>query len=109
MSYKDKQKQKEYQRQYFLNNKELYYKRNQESVQRIYDWINKIKSGPCTDCHQKFPSVCMDFDHLDRKTKINNVATLVRMNNFKKVKEEISKCELVCSNCHRIRTYIKNC
>ncbi len=24
---------------------------------------------------------------------------------FKKLMEEISKCELICSNCHRLRTF----
>lgn len=45
----------------------------------------------------------MDFDHIDPTTKIRCVGNYVTSR--KKVYQEIEKCELVCSNCHRIRTY----
>lgn len=46
----------------------------------------------------------MDFDHLgDKKT---NIARLVNSEaSIKTIKIELSKCELVCSNCHRLRTW----
>ena len=49
----------------------------------------------------------MDFDHKDGKIKIASVSKLAfrKLANFKKLKEEIKKCDLVCSNCHRQRTY----
>lgn len=50
----------------------------------------------------------MDFDHLPGQTKINTVAMMVVRLEYKPgdVREEILKCQLVCSNCHRIRTHI---
>jgi len=49
----------------------------------------------------------MDFDHRDKNLKTGNIGSFVSQAYFKKEKllEEINKCDLVCSNCHRIRTY----
>ena len=70
-------------------------------------YVNEIKSKPCTDCGNSFPPCVMEFDHLDPKKKTNNVATLMRHTiSLDRLKEEIAKCELVCANCHRIRTWI---
>lgn len=47
----------------------------------------------------------MDFDHLDRKQKMANVAYLVKHGCSAKLLEEIKKCDVICANCHRIRTH----
>jgi hypothetical protein len=48
----------------------------------------------------------MDFDHLDASKKLRPVATLVeRGYSLARLLEEVSKCELVCSNCHRVRSW----
>lgn len=69
------------------------------------DWVNSYKtSHPCADCNTLYPAVCMDFDHV-RGKKSENVASMVyRGASNLKILEEITKCDLVCSNCHRIRT-----
>lgn len=74
------------------------------------DLLTYIKeSTPCADCDQSFPSCCMDFDHLDKDTKTTEVGTLVFYNApWEEVETEIGKCELVCSNCHRIRTVTRH-
>jgi lysyl-tRNA synthetase class I len=46
----------------------------------------------------------MDFDHV-RGRKHKNVMELIPTLSKKKIDEEIAKCEIVCSNCHRIRTH----
>lgn len=70
-------------------------------------WVHAQKVGkPCTDCHRKFPAICMDFDHVDSRNKEYCVSVLVATcASIKRIMMEIAKCELVCSNCHRIRTY----
>ena len=65
--------------------------------------VAELKSGPCLDCGLRFHHAAMDFDHV-RGVKINDVATLVS-NGRSGILEEIAKCELVCANCHRVRTY----
>lgn len=54
------------------------------------------------DCGGTFPPECMDFDHV-RGVKEFAVSKS-RFNTMKRVLAEIAKCDLVCANCHRIRT-----
>jgi hypothetical protein len=50
----------------------------------------------------------MDFDHREGELKTDNVANLVASpHSMKKLLEEIAKCDLVCANCHRIRTHAR--
>ena len=81
----------------------------QLKVQRIklsLEWVTKLKAEtPCADCRMYYDPVCMDFDHV-RGVKRKKITTLVYDGYSRAViLEEIAKCELVCSNCHRIRTW----
>ena len=58
------------------------------------------------DCKEVYPYYVMDFDHV-RGVKHKNVSELIGTLSKKKIDEEIAKCEIVCSNCHRIRTYLR--
>lgn len=68
--------------------------------------VNALKSNPCTDCGGTFPTVCMDFDHIpELGPKRWNVGSMVAHGYSRDlIMSEIANCELVCSNCHRIRT-----
>lgn len=66
------------------------------------DWVRSLKDKPCADCGGIFPPVCMDFDHI-KDVKYKGIARLA-LYSKQKTLEEISKCELVCANCHRVRT-----
>ncbi len=57
---------------------------------------------PCTDCGIYYPSCVMDFDHV-RGEKTMDVSRMVAYG-WDTVMQEIDKCDLVCANCHRIRT-----
>lgn len=70
--------------------------------QQFHSKIAQLKTGPCTDCGGHFPAVAMDFDHVETG-KVDTIARL-RGSSWDKVEAELSKCELVCANCHRIRT-----
>lgn len=65
--------------------------------------IADLKSGPCADCGLRFHPVCMDFDHRDPSEKVRNISAMVAQN-WETIEIEIAKCDLVCANCHRIRT-----
>lgn len=65
--------------------------------------IKDLREQPCTDCGKTFPWFVMDFDHV-RGTKAGNVSTLIYFSN-KRLVDEIGKCDLVCANCHKIRTH----
>lgn len=66
--------------------------------------INALKARPCMDCGQTFDPVCMDFDHRDPSTKRKSVAWMIA-HGMNAVLAEIEKCDLVCANCHRLRTH----
>lgn len=73
---------------------------HKRSLQRL-EMIAKLKAYPCMDCGNKFPPECMDFDHLGNKYK---TIGQLRSHAWETVLKEIEKCDLICSNCHRIRT-----
>lgn len=69
------------------------------------NWYKKEKSKPCTDCGQAFAACCMDFDHRDGTKKKYCIGAMVAHHySMKVILKEFSKCDLVCANCHRIRT-----
>lgn len=48
----------------------------------------------------------MEFDHLrDKEFTISRHGLTVSID---RLKPEIAKCDVVCSNCHRSRTYARN-
>jgi len=64
----------------------------------------KLDRQQCTDCglFVTEDNACMfDFDHLSDKTR--NVSQMVTYSDAR-FETEIAKCELVCANCHRLRT-----
>ena len=70
-------------------------------------YLKEVKEkNPCMDCKISYPYYMMDFDHV-RGTKQANVAELINTLSQKRLDAEIAKCEIVCSNCHRARTYIR--
>ena len=65
--------------------------------------MTRTKSAPCADCGQKFPPEVMDFDHV-RGLKEGDISRLVYTAGEERVRAELEKCEVVCANCHRLRT-----
>jgi hypothetical protein len=68
-------------------------------------WMAELKSKPCHDCGQSFPTCCMDFDHRKGEHKEYNVGSMFAHHYGRTLIEtELAKCDLVCANCHRILT-----
>lgn len=55
------------------------------------------------DCGGTFPPECMDFDHRPGEGKIMAVGRMTGLARSR-IEAEVAKTDLVCSNCHRIRT-----
>jgi hypothetical protein len=101
-----KDKNSEYFRKWYSENKETQQQRVKDRKNRIRDEVRQYKeSKPCMDCKVFYKHYVMDFDHRDKNTKISNVAELSNAGSVRKVWDEIAKCDLVCSNCHRERTH----
>lgn len=66
------------------------------------EWLNQIKlESGCVDCGYDSNAVALQFDHLDNKEFM--ISTNRNLSKARLL-EEISKCEVVCANCHAIRT-----
>lgn len=66
--------------------------------------VIKAKDRPCTDCGVKYHPYVMDFDHRPDEKKRGEVSDIASCNGLKVLLAEIAKCDVVCSNCHRLRT-----
>lgn len=68
-------------------------------------FINAVKRQPCMDCGCPHPPWVMDFDHARGKKKFN--IGLSGERTIAAIAQEMDKCDLVCSNCHRHRTHMR--
>lgn len=120
------EERREYRRKYYLEkekgtdafkarcrkHRQAFYTRNKDRVlseTRALRQANKnlvvlAKSRPCADCGQSYPPCVMDLDHV-RGTKITHLGSGRLYNSTRLTIEEIAKCDVVCANCHRLRTY----
>ena len=65
--------------------------------------IREAKDVPCVDCGVQYPLCATDFDHV-RGKKLFGLSEASSYS-LQKVKDEIAKCDIVCANCHRVRTH----
>lgn len=95
---------KEYQDNWYQRHKPDQLVRMKNNKNKVRDYVRHIKeTTPCTDCGKPYPYYVMDFDHKDDSKKFNLANAM--LHGFNKVVEEIKKCDVVCSNCHRERTH----
>lgn len=67
--------------------------------------LRRAKDVPCADCGGRFSNVSMDFDHIpDRGPKLFELSRCGGERTVADIEREMFKCEVVCSNCHRVRT-----
>ena len=109
MAIKDPEKRRKYYRDRYRNDPSYREKARVRSNARraeLQDIVREMKSHPCTDCGQTYPYYVMDFDHRDPSKKTINPSDAVRNGwALERLQAEFAKCDLVCSNCHRERTY----
>lgn len=98
------------QKKHYNANRLIEIKKRRDRSERIkrehYEYLISIKSVPCIDCRLSFPHYVMEFDHVGG-SKVNNVSNMLG-GSFEKLLLEIAKCEIVCSNCHKGRTWRRN-
>jgi hypothetical protein len=111
MAYKNKVDQAASSRRHYLRNQKAMKERaelkNRERHAEYAEKIKVAKARPCADCNIEYPHYVMDFDHV-RGKKVGNVSTMAHaLRPWKLIEQEIAKCDVVCSNCHRERTYVR--
>ena len=67
--------------------------------------LDRMRDVPCADCHERFPPSAMHFDHRDPTTKQYTVSKMISRSGAARILDEIAKCDIVCANCHRLRTF----
>lgn len=70
-------------------------------------WLDSLKEGKeCADCGRTYPPYVMEWDHMPGTEKKLVLADVRRSTHARqRILDEIAKCELVCANCHRERTF----
>jgi hypothetical protein len=102
-----------YIRNHYARNKKYYLLKAQLRNARIKnETINYIglylTTHNCVDCGEK-DILVLEFDHKDRNSKVGDINTIIKTyGSLKKVKDEISKCDIRCANCHRRKTAREN-
>lgn len=75
-----------------------------KSKRRREMWEIKEKSG-CIDCKEKYPHYVLEFDHREGENKNGSVSDIYAKWGRDLGLKEAEKCDIVCANCHKIRTY----
>lgn len=100
-----KEKRKEYYEKRMAEKPELRTIQNNLSIERykkIQEFLRNFKlSIGCKDCGYNSHHAALEFDHIHNNKEIN----VCNAKSIERAKIEIQKCEVVCSNCHKIRTF----
>ena len=76
---------------------------NIESIRKTRYYIKMraidYKGGCCSKCGYSKSIIALDFHHRNPQEKSFNVSDSIR--SWAATKQEIDKCDLLCSNCHR--------
>ena len=109
MAYKDKKDQAAASKRHYEANKEKIkrrsFKRNKTQRQKNKEYVAEVKEvSKCIDCGEDNP-VVLDFDHV-RGEKTSSISDMMRgAYGLETLKKEMNKCEVRCSNCHRVATH----
>lgn len=76
------------------------------TIKGLIAFISWYKStSPCADCGLFYHPACMDLDHVpERGQKLGVVKDFAKRRDVEGLWLELAKCDVVCSNCHRLRT-----
>jgi hypothetical protein len=101
-----KECQKDYAKSHYAKDVAYYVEKAQRRRQRKASFIREAREVPCADCGGIFPFYMMEFDHKEPSLKDFNVASMSN-NSWAEIRAEIEKCDVVCANHHRERTYLR--
>lgn len=97
----------ERQKKYYRDNPGIRRQQYKDRKKEIREFIVAEKNKPCLDCGKSYPYYVMDFDHVRGKKKFLLSVSASKSRSIESLKTEIAKCDVVCSNCHRIRTFTR--
>ena len=91
-----------YRKKHYEDNKQKYIdKARVKALEYASIFNDYMKDKSCLDCGNDNP-VVLEFDH--RGDKSYNISDKKSKLTLETLKLEIAKCDIVCANCHKIRT-----
>lgn len=99
---------REYNRLHYRQNKAYYVTKAKMARDKLKELVKKLKIK-CNRCSQEHIAT-LQFHHKDSSKKDFTISTAVGQGwSAKKVITEISKCEVLCANCHMIHHWEEQC
>lgn len=97
---------KKYQKQWYLKNKDGHIKGSAYHSKRYADrnryFIYRyLRFCECKFCGEK-NIIKLEFDHLHNK--LSTISKMIMTHSIDNIKKEIRKCQILCSNCHMVKT-----
>jgi transcription elongation factor Elf1 len=94
--------QNKYTKQHYKEKTSYYVERQKRRRKKIkQEFIEFKKTLKCSRCSED-DFVCLDFHHIDPSQKEISIATAIHNSlSMEKIKQEVDKCIVLCSNCHR--------
>lgn len=79
--------------------------KNRYYKSRIVKQLLKYLEGKsCVQCGECDP-VALDFDHLDPSIKHDTISNMISScHSWAKIERELNKCQVLCANCHKLKT-----
>ena len=102
MAYKDKEKAREYQKGWYQQHKGEVIERRKKRQLEIRHWFMRYKSSlSCINCGISHPAV-LQFHHRNKEEKSFTISKIITRTHIslRKLEEEISRCDILCGNCH---------
>ena len=108
MPFKDPEYRRKYRRKWYSKNKESEKGHVRRRKLEIKKWFAEYKKKlSCSECDENHPAT-IEFHHKEENQKEKGIAIMVNDGcSIKKISEEMRKCEVLCSNCHRKLHYKK--
>lgn len=91
---------KECQNSFNIYKKEKYLERKEYFV--------KLLGGKCQKCGYNKCLAALEFHHSDPTYKEEKISSMLTENNIEEILEEVLKCKLLCTNCHREYHYLNS-
>ena len=88
--------------------KRKYQDRREYLIKAVYARRKKVremaityKGGKCQNCGYSRCADALEFHHTNPSQKDFNISNKGHTRSWKRVKEELDKCVMLCANCHR--------
>lgn len=73
-------------------------------LMRAFTRAVKFESLGCSECHDPTNKAALEFHHRNPSEKVASIGTMIRQPtkyNLTDLMNEVAKCDLVCSPCHK--------